>query len=140
MLLAHPHKLHTCDLHLSHRIGTPPTAPPMLGFLNMMEQPLQNYQQMTHLATREGSSSSSEVVQALEIARESPDGARDPTISNLLESALASIWGKVHAQPDSYIMSRDEFAIFNFFQHRFQGNKMAIAARRRYWDNLTGGP
>lgn len=75
------------------------------------------------------------VAQALEIARESPDGASDPTVSKILENALSQIWGKVQAQPSSYVMTRDEFAVFNFFQHRFIGDKDAVAARKRYWDN-----
>ena len=74
------------------------------------------------------------VAQALEIARESPDGAQDPTVSKILEQALSHIWAKVQAQPGSYVMTRDEFAVFNFFQHRFAGNKTAIMARKRYWD------
>ena len=75
------------------------------------------------------------VAQALEIARESPDGASDPTVSKILEHALSHIWGKVKAQPGSYVMSRDEFAVFNFFQHRFTGDKDAVAARKRYWEH-----
>jgi hypothetical protein len=75
------------------------------------------------------------VAQALEIARESPDGSSDPTISKILEGALARIWSKVTEHPDSYVMTRDEFAVFNFFQHRFIGNKMALNARKRFWDN-----
>ncbi|KAF5025202.1 hypothetical protein F66182_2668 [Fusarium sp. NRRL 66182] len=75
------------------------------------------------------------VAQALEIARESPDGSSDPTISKILEAALARIWSKVQTHPDSYIMTRDEFAVFNFFQHRFTGDKTAVSARKRYWDN-----
>lgn len=75
------------------------------------------------------------VAQALEIARESPDGASDPTVSKMLEHALDCAWSKVQAQPDSYVMTRDEFAVFNFFQHRFTGDRMAVAARKRYWDN-----
>ncbi|WYZ41549.1 hypothetical protein EsH8_V_000444 [Colletotrichum jinshuiense] len=75
------------------------------------------------------------VAQALEIARESPDGASDPTVSSILESAISQIWAKVAAQPESYVMNRDEFAVFNYFQHRFTGNKVAMAARKRYWDN-----
>ncbi|PHH70670.1 hypothetical protein CDD82_6980 [Ophiocordyceps australis] len=77
------------------------------------------------------------VAQALEIARDSPDGAADPTVSKILDSALATIWSKVQAQPDSYIMTRDEFAVFNFFQHRFVGNADAMAARSRFWDNMS---
>ncbi|KAK1971739.1 hypothetical protein LZ32DRAFT_77699 [Colletotrichum eremochloae] len=77
----------------------------------------------------------SSVAQALEIARESPDGASDPTVSSILESAISQIWAKVAAQPESYVLNRDEFAVFNYFQHRFTGNKIAMAARKRYWDN-----
>ncbi|KAH8170525.1 hypothetical protein LIA77_09306 [Sarocladium implicatum] len=77
------------------------------------------------------------VSQALEIARESPDGAQDPTVSQILERALTTIWGKVQAQPDSYVMTRDEFAVFNFFQHRFKGDKTAVSARKRYWDHAS---
>ena len=76
------------------------------------------------------------VAQALEIARESPDGAQDPTVSKILEQALAHIWARVQAQPDAYVMTRDEFAVFNFFQHRFVGDRHAMGARKRYWDNL----
>ncbi|OLN85981.1 hypothetical protein CCHL11_05350 [Colletotrichum chlorophyti] len=78
---------------------------------------------------------SASVAQALEIARESPDGASDPTVSSILENAVSQIWAKVAAQPESYVMNRDEFAVFNYFQHRFYGNKIAMAARKRYWDN-----
>lgn len=77
------------------------------------------------------------VAQALEVARESPDGARDPTIAGILETALAQLWSKVESQPDSYVLTRDEFAVFNYFQHRFRDNKIATAARRRYWDNTS---
>ncbi len=77
------------------------------------------------------------VAQALEIARESPDGAQDPTVNGILEAALAKIWTKVLAQPNQYVMTRDEFAVFNFYQQRFVGDKTAVAARKRYWDNTT---
>ncbi len=77
------------------------------------------------------------VAQVLEIARESDDGALDPTVNTILDAALAKTWAKVQSQPDSYVMTRDEFAVFNYFQHRFQGNKMAVAARKLYWDNTT---
>jgi hypothetical protein len=82
------------------------------------------------------------VAQALEIARDSPEGARDPTVRNLLESALTGIWRKIEAQPASYVMTRDEFAVFNYFQDRFAGHDLAAAARKRYWDHpeLQNGP
>ncbi|KAF5703806.1 hypothetical protein FMUND_12822 [Fusarium mundagurra] len=77
----------------------------------------------------------SSVAQALEIARESPDGSSDPTISKILEAAITRIWAKVERHPNSYVMTRDEFAVFNFFQYRFTDNEKAVNARKRYWDN-----
>lgn len=76
------------------------------------------------------------VSQALEIARDSEEGSRDPVVIAILENALARIWSKVQAQPSSYVMTRDEFAVFNYFQSRFTGNTTAIEARRRYWDHF----
>ncbi|KAF5624728.1 uncharacterized protein FTJAE_10177 [Fusarium tjaetaba] len=73
------------------------------------------------------------IAQSLEIARETPDGASYPLIRDILESALEEIWTRVQDQPDSYIMTKDEFAVFSFFMDRFVGDKMAIAARKRYW-------
>lgn len=78
-----------------------------------------------------------EVAQALEIARETPTGAQDPSVSGILERELATIWQRIEAMPGTYVMTREEFSVFNFFQDRFVGNKLAVAARRRYWDNLS---
>ena len=90
-----------------------------------------------HGSTRQQSSSAvTTVAQALEIARDSAEGARNPTVVHILETAIADIWGKIEAGPDSYVMTRDEFAVFNYFQDRFEGLELASAARRRYWDHL----
>lgn len=80
-------------------------------------------------------SSSNIVAQALEEARESEEGARDPRVQDILERALSEVWSKVQAEPNVYVMTREEFAIFNYFQHRFEGNQIAVAAKRRYWDS-----
>ncbi|KAJ9156108.1 hypothetical protein NKR23_g1378 [Pleurostoma richardsiae] len=80
------------------------------------------------------SSQESAVAMALEVARETPEGAQDPTVVGILEAALSATWDKVVKQSD-YVMTPGEFAVFNFFQHRFAGNQDAIAARKRYWDN-----
>jgi hypothetical protein len=77
------------------------------------------------------------VAQALEVARDSPEGAQDETVKRILETALGEIWGKIQAQPSSFVMTREEFAVFNYFQHRFEGQELAIEARRRYWDHST---
>ncbi|KAF4972365.1 hypothetical protein FZEAL_9614 [Fusarium zealandicum] len=112
---------------------------PYFNFANLNPQPTLDSATAAAMAaaaaTNARSQQDASVAQALEIARESPDGSSDPTISKILEAALSQIWSKVQAQPDSYVMTRDEFAVFNFFQHRFTGDKTAVNARKRYWDN-----
>ncbi|KAJ1329814.1 hypothetical protein MN608_06550 [Microdochium nivale] len=87
----------------------------------------------------DGEHSTTEVAHALEIARESPESAKDAVVANILETALHTIWTKVVAQPEEYVMTRDEFAVFNFFENRFGSSKLALSARRRYWDSIMDG-
>lgn len=160
MLLVNPQDSHPHAYYVNYRMPTPPSEPSsILQLVNMTshyqdaQQPAHHHHHHQHQqqqqpqhhvhaqslpASPPATAETNEVAQALEIARESPDGAKDPVVSSILEGALGQIWGRVQAQPDSYVMSRDEFAVFNFFQHRFAGNKVAIAARRRYWDTTTG--
>lgn len=77
----------------------------------------------------------SSVTQALEIARECSDGGQDPSITKLLEAALFETWNKIQKEPCTYVMTKLEYAVFNYFQHRFAGNQMAMHARRRFWEN-----
>ena len=88
------------------------------------------------------SSGNLSTTQALEIARDSPEGAQDPVVASILETALSEIWGKIQARPTSYVMTRSEFAIFNYFQNRFEGQELAASARSRYWScqrQVNGG-
>lgn len=84
-----------------------------------------------------GDSEEDEVAKMLEIARESEEGAQNATVRAVLESALSRTWAKALADPDAYVMTRDEFSVFNYFQHRFVGNEIAKAARKRYWDTTS---
>ncbi|KAI0912061.1 hypothetical protein F4824DRAFT_190092 [Ustulina deusta] len=106
-----------------------------------ISQPQLDGRQVTDLGAPKGNKSiNNDVIQALEIARDSPEAAGHGAIRDLLESALAGIWDRILADESRYVMSRDEFAIFNFFQDRFRNNPIAMAARRRYWDNLSVPP
>ncbi|KAJ9164733.1 hypothetical protein NKR19_g1140 [Coniochaeta hoffmannii] len=76
------------------------------------------------------------VAQALETARESEEGAQDAQVCTILDDALSRIWIKIQAHPDSYVMSQTEMSVFTYFQYSFAGNDLAVAARKRYWDNM----
>ena len=76
--------------------------------------------------------------QALEIVRNSEDTEVDQSVLAFLERAFAEIWRRLQAQPDSYLLSRDEFACFNFFQDRHRGSELAQKAIQRYWNHTQG--
>ncbi|KAI0595417.1 hypothetical protein F4775DRAFT_569640 [Biscogniauxia sp. FL1348] len=134
MLAAHSFDNQPHDIYFDYP-GTLESAVPVLNPFNIVTS---RHDQPQDIMARVQTWNLNEVTEALEIARESPDGAGDPSINNVLETYLCQVWRKVLAQPDTYVMSREEFAVFNFFQHRFEGNKVAITARKRYWDNITG--
>lgn len=71
---------------------------------------------------------------ALDIARNTEDDL-DPVISDFLESELAQLWARIQAKPEDYILTKDEFAVFNFFIARFSGSEVAEKAIARYWNN-----
>lgn len=87
-----------------------------------------------------GAASPETVRKALEIARDSTDGQLDPKINDILEAAIADVRRKLEAQPDSYVLSRDEFALFNFYRRtKFNDSplaqKLAQKATERFWNN-----
>ncbi|KAF5678142.1 hypothetical protein FHETE_1372 [Fusarium heterosporum] len=75
------------------------------------------------------------VTNALKTARESADNCMDPVTTAILEFVLTRVWHKVLLSLGSYVMTREEFAVFNFFQYRYIGNEIAVNARKLYWDN-----
>ncbi|KAJ5289377.1 Mitochondrial ornithine carrier protein AmcA/O.t1.c1 [Penicillium atrosanguineum] len=88
-----------------------------------------------------GSSSDPDAIrQALDRARDCEDGPVDPSTSAILEAALAELWSRISAAPDTYVPSPDEFALFNYFLHRFQGNPLARRVVGRFWDNYQAPP
>lgn len=81
-------------------------------------------------------SSNTNVRQALERARNSSDGRIDYETTAILEDAIKELWEKVQAQPNSYILNRDEFALFNYFRDRFRGSPVAQRAVERFWNSV----
>ncbi|QSZ31782.1 hypothetical protein DSL72_001351 [Monilinia vaccinii-corymbosi] len=75
------------------------------------------------------------ISQALDLARNAEEGADDPLVISVLEVEINRIWIKIQTEPTTYVMSREEYGVFNYFQNRFQGQELATAARRRYWDS-----
>lgn len=71
---------------------------------------------------------------ALDRARDCDDGSMDAVDSNLLEASIAELWGRIKNQPD-YVLTRDEFALFNFFRAtRYSDDPDAKRAVAQHWE------
>lgn len=134
MLSLHPQEAYSFDYRIVHSLPTTSHFPILQTSQTFNMSGGKHPQQPSGHVASKPSQDDSRVAQALEIARESPDGEMDPTVSGILEAALNKAWSKVLAEPD-YVMRPGEYAVFNFFQHRFVGDERAVVARRRYWDN-----
>ena len=75
---------------------------------------------------------------AIDIARNT-EGDLDTNVAAYLETALTDIWSRIQANPTTYILTRDEFSVFNFYRQRFSG-PVAEQAIDRYWRNTGQEP
>jgi hypothetical protein len=74
---------------------------------------------------------------AIDIARNT-EGDLDPNVTAYLEDAVTEITNNLESYPDSYLLSKDEFAVFNYFRQRFTG-EVAERAVDRYWRSTHAG-
>lgn len=79
------------------------------------------------------------IQKALEVARNS-EGVIDPTVRDFLERSLQEVWGRIEAQPDSYLLTKDEFALFNYYRYKSATSPLAQSAIKRFWDNYQCEP
>ena len=70
----------------------------------------------------------------LEIAKEAD--VIPPSVSATLEKALQEAYRRIKAQPEVYIMSKDEYAVLNYFQGRFKNDRLYSQAVFRFWKNI----
>ena len=77
------------------------------------------------------------IQRALDIARNCEEIV-EPTISSFLEQSLDDLWSRIYSRPNTYLMSRDEFALFNYFRYRYAKCRTAQRAVQRFWDNYYG--
>jgi hypothetical protein len=79
---------------------------------------------------------------AIDIARNT-EGDLDPNVNAYLEKALTDIWSHIHANPTTYILSKDEFPVLNFYVQRYTDEThgpLCQQAIERYWLNAREEP
>ena len=93
---------------------------------------------MGQTTTEGGNPSQLTVARALEIVRNNEEGQVHPSVTVVLERTIGEIWRRIQAQPTSYVMSRDEFAVFNYYRNRFKDSQIAQQAVARFWNHFKG--
>ena len=78
------------------------------------------------------------VAEALGVVRNNEEGQVHPAVTAVLEKAVGDVWRRIQAQPSNYVMSRDEFAVFNYHRNRFKDSPVAQQAVSRFWTNFRG--
>ncbi|KAL9630372.1 MAG: hypothetical protein Q9164_006452 [Protoblastenia rupestris] len=78
------------------------------------------------------------VSESLILARESAE-VFDEVLATL-EGALQHVSRRIEAQPETYIMSVEEYSVLNYFQDRWKHNRLFGQAIFRFWKKLTARP
>ncbi|KAJ5762741.1 hypothetical protein N7533_001422 [Penicillium manginii] len=76
------------------------------------------------------------IKECLEAARNA-EGLVDGHKAEILEAAITQLWTRMQHDPDDYNLTRDEFALFNYFIGRFRGSTIAQRAVARFWSNYS---
>jgi len=74
---------------------------------------------------------------ALDIARNCDGGVVDDTVTAFLENKIGELWARLQAQPTTYVFTKDEFALFNYYRSRYESSPIAQSATKRFWDNYN---
>ena len=80
------------------------------------------------------------LAKALEIIQNNEDGQHSVAVNAVLERAAGEIWHRIQGQPNTYVMTKDEFTIFNRYRARFSNRGLAEQAVARFWNNFRGDP
>jgi len=75
--------------------------------------------------------------QALEFVRNS-EGDAPASAFAALERAIAELWARIQANPNTYVMNANEFAVFNYYRSRYTTSDVARDAVARFWNNFQG--
>lgn len=75
------------------------------------------------------------VTKALEVAKEHQPGQVPPAAATLLERHISDIWPRIQAHPTTYVMTKEQFAVFNYYRSRYDNNAVAQQAVTRFWNN-----
>ncbi|KAK5127571.1 hypothetical protein LTR85_006911 [Meristemomyces frigidus] len=94
--------------------STYPSPPPSLYSASNSPSPFSNDGIMGGNTTNVDGVGALNYQRAVDIARNT-EGELDPTVNEYLEQAVSDIWARIEVEPDTYVLTKDEFAVFNFY-------------------------
>lgn len=130
------HLLSTKALYIAISPSFSPSPPPLFLYPELSMPLILGV--MGSTSTDHVGSNQITVARALDMIRNNDDGQVPSSVNAVLERALGEIWNRISLQPNSYVMSRDEFTIFNRYRSRFDSNRVAQQAVARFWNNFQG--
>lgn len=98
------------------------------------------FPRLSHCNMGGHTSDSMTVANALEMAKENQNGQIPPGVTQMLERNIGDIWRRIQAQPSTYVMSEEEFAVFTYYRSRYDNNAVAQQAVARFWNHYKGEP
>ena len=78
------------------------------------------------------------LTEALEKAKDNQNGPISPSVIEVLERNIGEIWRRIQAQPSTYVMKKEEFAVFSYYRSRYDNNAVAQQAVARFWNHYKG--
>ena len=76
------------------------------------------------------------LAKALEIAKGNHNGQVPAAVTTMLENSIRGIWGRIQEKPDTYVMTKDEFAVFSYYRGRYENDPLTQPAVTRFWNHF----
>ncbi len=78
--------------------------------------------------------------EALEIAKQKQHGDVDSTVAAFLRPKMDEVMRRLQAQPSTYVFTKDEFAVVNYYRDTFGDNEITQQAIMRFWKQYPAEP
>ena len=76
------------------------------------------------------------VPEAIKIVKQHQHGEIDPAVTSFLAQIADDIWQRIQAQPSAYVLTREEFSVFNYYRNVFGDDEVVQQAIARFWNQF----
>ena len=80
------------------------------------------------------------VPEAISIAKQHQHGENDPSVTSVLARTADDIWQRLKAQPSTYVLTKEEFAVLTYYRGVFGDDEVVQQAIARFWNQSPRRP